>query len=289
MKTILVSGSAGFIGSLLMGKLQKSGFHVEGITKESVNPNYKIHKVNLQNLDSLKKIKTNKIDVAIHLAGKTEELDFLTMFQNNVISTINFLEYSISKKIKKFIFISGHNVYSPNLKLPIKENSSTIPNTNYGFTKLLAEHCVQYYSKKFNFEIIILRISFTYGLTQKPKKMISNLIKNYKSSKTISIHKYENGFQKIDFIHVSDVCDAIINSINTKNVKGIYNIASGQPHTIKDLVSIMQKIKNTKSKILIKQFNFKTNHTYYDISKAKKDLKFSPKISLEKGMGEFFR
>jgi len=285
---ILVSGSEGFIGSHLLAKLQKSGFNVEGVAKESVNPNYKIHKVNLQNLDSLKKIKTNKIDVAIHLAGKTEELDFLTMFQNNVISTLNFLEYSISKKIKKFIFISGHNVYSPNLKLPIKENSSTIPNTNYGFTKLLAEHCVQYYSKKFNLEIIILRISFTYGLTQKPKKMISNLIKNYKNSKTISIHKYENGFQKIDFIHVSDVCDAIINSINIKNVKGVYNIASGQPHTIKELVSIMQKIKSTKSKILIKQFNFKTNHTYYDISQAKKDLKFSPKISLEKGLGEFF-
>lgn len=284
---ILVSGSEGFIGSHLVDKLQKSGFN-EGATKESFKPNYKIYKVDLQNVDSLKKIKTNKIDVAIHLAGKTEELDFLTIFQNNVISTINFLEYSISKKIKKFIFISGHNVYSPNLKLPIKENSPTIPNTNYGFTKLMAEHCVQYYSEKFNLEIIILRISFTYGSNQKPKKMISKLIKNYKNSKNIFIYKYKNGFQKIDFIHVSDVCDAIINSINIKNVKGVYNIASGQPHTIKELISIMQKIKSTKSKILIKQFNFKTNHVYYDISQAKKDLKFSPKILLEQGLGEFF-
>lgn len=285
---ILVSGCTGFIGSNLVTKLLNSGFVVEGIAKKSPKSCYKIHKVDLQNLDSLKKIKTDKIDVVVHLAAKTDELDLLTMFTNNVISTMNLLEYSVSKKIKKFIFISGQNVYSSNLKLPIQEDNETFPNTNYGITKLIAEQYVQYYSEKFNLEVIILRVSYTYGQNQKQKKMIAKIINNYKKSNTIFLHKYKNGFQKIDFIHVSDVCDAIINSIKAKNISGIYNIASGKPYTILELVSIMKKIKKTKSKIRFKKFNSKTNHAYYNIKRAKKDLEFYPKISLEVGLTDFF-
>jgi UDP-glucose 4-epimerase len=285
---IIVSGCTGFIGSNLVTKLLNSGFVVKGIAKNASKSFYPIYNVDLQNLDSLKKIKADNIDVVVHLAAKTDELDLLTMFTNNVISTINLLEYSVSKKIKKFIFISGQNVYSQNLKLPIREDYETFPNTNYGITKLIAEQCVQYYSKKFNLKVIILRVSYTYGQNQKQNKMIAKIINCYKKSNTIFLHKYKNGFQKIDFIHVSDVCDAIINSIKAKNICGVYNIASGKPHTILDLISIMKKIRKTKSKILIKKVNSKTNHAYFNIKQAKKNLKFYPKISLDVGLTDFF-
>jgi nucleoside-diphosphate-sugar epimerase len=206
------------------------------------------------------------------------------MFSNNVIATQNFLEFAVKNNVKKFIFISAHNVYSPFLKLPISENASKSPNTNYGFTKLLSENLIEYYSKKFNLECIILRISFTYGDKQKNVKMLPKLIHNYKNSKNIILHKYRNGYQKMDLVHVSDVCDAIIQSIYLKKSFGIYNISSGNYCTIKDIITILKQNLESNSKISIKNIDNKINHFYYNISSATKELKFKPKISLETGI-----
>lgn len=286
---ILVSGSTGFIGSNLMNKLLSSGFTVEGISQKSYSTNYKLYKINLQNFNSLRNIKSKKkFDVIVHLAGNTEEKDFLTMFQNNVLTTLNLLEYAVSNKIQKFIFVSGHNVYSPSSILPIAEDFPKCPISNYGFTKLLSELCVQHYSKKFKLNTIILRVSYTYGRGQKRKRLISRLITDYKKSNSLNLHKYKNGFQKIDFIHVSDVCDAIINSIRTKKKFAVYNIASGKPHTVKDLVLILQKIKKIKPKIHVQKIRSNTIHSFYNIDLAKQELNFKPKIDLEMGLADFF-
>ncbi len=285
MKSVLISGCNGFISSNLIPKFLEKGYHIEGIAKKKSKSNYKIHQVNLTNNNSLSKIKS-KFDYIVHLAGESEENDFQSMFLNNVLGTQNLLEFALRKKIKKFIFISGHNVYSPFLKLPILENASKIPISNYGFTKLMSENLVEYYSKNFNLKSTILRISSTYGNNQKKEKMISKFINNYKNSKKIIIHKYLNGYQKMDLIHVDDVCDAIIKSINYNKSSTIFNISSGNSYTINDILSILQENLNSNSKIMIKKINQKTSHFKYDINLAKKELMFKPKISLEDGIKE---
>jgi nucleoside-diphosphate-sugar epimerase len=283
MKSILVSGSDGFIGSNLVTKLMGEGFNVEGLVKKKKNFDYTTHVCDLKNFTSITKIKS-KYDCLIHLAGETEENNFQSMFSNNVVGTQNFLEFALRNNIKKFIFISAHNVYSPFSKLPISENATKSPNTNYGFTKLLSENLVEYYSKKFKLKSIILRISFTYGNKQKKEKMLSKLISNYKNSKKIVLHKYINGFQKMDLIHVDDVCNAIKNSINLKKSFGVYNISSGEYSTINDIITILKQNIKSNPKISVKNINQKINHFQYDISLASKDLKFKPKIPLKTGI-----
>jgi len=80
------------------------------------------------------------------------------MFSDNVVTTLNILEFAREKRIKKFVFVSGHNVYSPSETLPIREDCTVEPFTNYGCTKLLSENLVTYYSYKFDIDAVILRI-----------------------------------------------------------------------------------------------------------------------------------
>jgi UDP-glucose 4-epimerase len=281
---LLVSGCTGFIGSNLLPKLTKLGHYVEGITRKPVKSDHKIHIVNLRSGQLDKKIKAKNFDAIIHLAADTDEKDLSSMFSDNVVTTLNILEFAREKKIKKFIFVSGHNVYSPSRDLPIREDYAVVPFTNYGCTKLLSENLVSYYNSKFDIDVIILRVSVTYGHGQPKRNTISKFIANYLNSKPIFLHKYQNGFQKVDLIHVSDVCDAIIKALDSKKKFAIYNIASGRPSTVKDISKILHLHNPSATKFKVQNVPKKAVHFYYDIESAKRELNFEPKISLEQGI-----
>ena len=109
-----------------------------------------------------------------------------------------------------------------------------------------------------------------------------------KFSDIITLHKYQNGFQLMDYIHVDDVCNAILLSCNTKIKYGIYNIASGKPITVERIGNILGNI--LKIKLIIKEIKSDTEHYFYDTSLAKKELKFIPKIKFnEKTMKNIIR
>ncbi|HYL67286.1 MAG TPA: NAD(P)-dependent oxidoreductase [Nitrosopumilaceae archaeon] len=280
---ILVSGCTGFIGSNLVPELQKLGHDVEGISRKPVNVNHKMYLADLRSNHLAKKIRTN-FDAIIHLAADTNEKDLSSMMSENVVTTLNILEFARQKNIKKFVFVSGHNVYAPSKILPIKENFPTLPFTNYGCTKLLSENLVSYYSSKFNLHAIILRVSVTYGNRYPKKNTIGKFINSYRKSRPIFLHRYKNGFQKVDLVNVYDVCDAIIKALSSKKKYAIYNIASGKAATVKDVIKILKNNIKSDSKISVKDIEKKAPHFYYDIETARKKLNFEPKISLEEGI-----
>ena len=135
---ILVSGCTGFIGSNLVSMLQEIGHEVEGISrKPAAGLNYKVHAIDLCSNHISRKIGTTDYDAVIHLAASTVEKDLPYMIKENVITTTNILEYARQWNIKKFIFVSGHNVYSRSKTLPIKEGFSTLPSTSFWCSMLL--------------------------------------------------------------------------------------------------------------------------------------------------------
>jgi UDP-glucose 4-epimerase len=281
---LLVSGCTGFIGSNLVPKLIEFGHQVEGISRKSSNSNQKIHIVNLRSGQLGKKIKAKNFDAIIHLAADTEEKDLPSMFSDNVVTTLNILEFAREKNIKKIVFVSGHNVYSPSKTLPIGEGFTTTPFTNYGCTKILSENLVTYYHYKFDIDVIILRVSVTYGNGQPKRNTISKFISDYKNSRAVFLHKYSNGFQKVDLIHVHDVCDAIIKALESKKEFAIYNIASGKPATVQDISKILRLHNQSTSRFLVQNLPKTAVHFYYDIESAKNELGFEPKISLKEGI-----
>ena len=276
---ILVTGGSGFIGSRLIKYLDSKGHKVYAIARNEVKSK---NVISISLLDKSKLnlfFKKNKFDVVIHLAALIDDSDPLDVFDNNCQSTINLLECCKSHNIQKIVYASTHAVYGSTKYVPIDENHPTTPMTNYAISKLIAENINKMYSNSHKMNIVILRITSVYGPGQPSNYMIPKMIKSCIKDKKILLHKYLNGYQIMDLIHVDDVCNAISLSCKANVKSGIYNIARGDPITVND---ISQKLSNIigVQKIIIKKIPREINHFYYDVSSAKSDLGFVAKTQL---------
>lgn len=277
MIKILVTGASGFIGSKLINFLIKNGYDVHGITNSQNNTNFKqLSLLDTTALDLY--LQKHNFDVVVHLGALIDSSDPLEILNSNYDSTLNLLNLCLKNNVTKFIFASSHAVYGKTHYLPIDENHKIDPKTPYGISKLMGENLCKLFHECYGLQTIILRISSTYGANQNIKKILPSLIKNSITNKQIILHKYRNGFQLMDMIHIDDVCYSILCSIRSKKSFGIYNIGTGQSVTVQSIAEELKKINNVK--ILIKKIPSNTNHFKYDTTKASSELKFKSKIQL---------
>ena len=147
------------------------------------------------------------------------------------------------------------------------------------------------FSKQNNFNFIILRFFNLYGIGQSIQYagVITKFLENIKNNTNLMI--YGKGDQTRDFIHVDDAIiafDLAIKNINEK-VGKIYNVGSGQSTTILELAQLLLKISRKDLKIIHKsELDGDIVHSLTSIDHITTDLGFSSKISLEKGLKQFF-
>jgi len=276
---ILITGATGFIGSNLIKFLRKKNENVVGLSKHGSHDK-KIYSISLYQKLALEKfLKKQKFDVVIHLAAQLNEKNPNIIFKENCYNTKNLLDCCIKNGVKRFVFASTHLVYAKSQYLPIDEYHKVCPLTNYAVSKLISENICKMYSTLYDLETIILRISSVYGIGQSDKYIMPTMIKNYLEKKLV-VHKYRNGYQLIDLIHVSDVCKALELSCKSKKL-GTFNIASGKPLTSVDIAKKILKLDGN-IKIITKKIPIETNHFFYNIEKARKELKFSSSIKISK-------
>ena len=272
---ILITGSSGFLGLKLIKYLNDKKMNTFGTS--STKNSHKITKISLYNSKSLEKFfSKNNFDVVIHLAAMIENGEPMKMFNSNCKTTINLLDNCVKNGVKKFIFSSSHAVYGKTDYLPIDETHSTNPKTNYGITKLICEQITKMYSHFYDITTLNLRLTSVYGKNQSKERIIPRIISSALKNKQMKLHKYANGFQVMDLLHIEDACHAIELACKSNIPSGTYNIASGNPITIEQISKIVSKI--TRKKFFeIQEINSETNHFFYDVSRSKKDWKFVPK------------
>lgn len=280
---ILITGADGFIGKNLLEYLSQKNISVIGISRKISNK--KLQKISLFNTKKLQSfIIRNKFDTVVHLAASINEEDPDTMLKNNYITTLNLL--NACKSINKFIFTSSHAVYGKSEYLPIDEKHPKNSVTNYGLSKIICENLCKMFHFSYNLDMHILRLSSVYGKSQTSKTLIPTLISNSINNKSIQLHQYKNGYQIMDLINIQDVCHAIYLSIKSKKSFGIYNIATENPITVKEIVDEINKIN--PSKITNKKISSNCNHFLYDTSKAKTELRFKSKINFKKSLSTLY-
>ena len=274
---VLVTGSTGFLGSYFMNKFNKKFNILHGLSRREQKQKDRFS-VKLSQDKKLEKLFLNhKYDVVIHLGATSKEKTKIQMLKENCYTTENLLQCCIKNNVKKIIFASATVIYDKAHYLPIDEIHPKRAKTNFIYSKIINEKICESYRTKYGIEVIVLRISSVYGPGQLEKFVIPTLIRNAVKNNAITLHKYQNGFQLMDFIHVDDVCNAIMLSCGTKINSGIYNIASGNTITVKQIGNLLRNILKIKS-IIIKEIKSETEHYFYDISLAKKELKFLPKM-----------
>ena len=297
MKSAIVTGGAGFIGSHVVEELLKKKFivyvidnltggRIENIKHLLKNNNFKfikkdIRSVKISNLKNLK-----QADYIFHFAGKGDIVPSINnpreYFETNVIGTINILELARKLKIKKFLYAASSSCYGI-AKVPTNEKNKISPLYPYASSKYQGEECTLHWSKVYDLPVISIRIFNAYGNRVKTTgaygAAFGVFLKQKISKMPFTI--VGDGNQKRDFLYVTDVAKAFILAAKSKYVNRVYNLGSGSPKTINYLIKLLDP--NSK-KIYLPFRPGEPKITWANIDKIKKELRWKPKVSFEKGV-----
>ena len=271
MTRILVTGSKGFIGKQVVEHLKSCDIISDSIDSK---------RIDLKDIEEVMKL--DKSDIVIHLGGKTiKGLEWNEYFHNNVIGTLNILEYCIKKNIKKMIFVSSY-VYGNPKYSPIDEKHPISPHNAYTRSKYLAEQLCEFFAKNSDLNVIILRPFNIFGKTLPKGFLISNLLKSIKTNEKITI---VNKNSRRDFLHVDDLIDVILKIKDYDCKFEIFNIGSGKSYSFNEIIEKIEKIEKIKLNVQYEEDkeNF-IEDIVADISKLKNKTKWNPMISFDEGL-----
>ena len=286
---ILVTGGAGFIGSYLSRELSRKHEVIVFDNlftgkKENLPEEMEFIKGDLRKICDLAKIP--EVDVVFHLASQTSasfsikspKLDV----EINILGTINLLNWCNEYGIKKVIYTSSAAVYGEPQYLPIDEEHPTNPISPYGISKLSAEKYVLLYRNS-----IVLRLANVYGkggAKEGEAGVIQIFAEKAKNREQLEI--FGDGTQTRDFINVKDAANACMLALSYEGKERIFNIGSGKETSVNELVELFKKYEpNLKVKYLRRR-NGDISRSYFDISRARKELNFIPRVKLEDGIKE---
>lgn len=299
---VLVTGTAGFVGSTLSERLLREGYDVIGV--DSLNDNYS-KKIKTTNLEGLLKHKNfiyiNKKIVDLDFPRETDGIEavfhqaatagvraswgsnFRDYVENNIISTQILLENLKHSKLKKFVYASSSSVYGDSQEFPLKISTLTKPISPYGVTKLAAENLVNTYYKNYGIPSISLRYFTVYGPRQRPDMGFHMFIHSAINDKVIRI--YGDGEQIRDFTYIDDIVEANILSLNTPKEFGIYNIGGGNITSINSILSMIEEITGKKLNMIYEEEQKgDVRKTQADISNSISDLNYNPEFDLNNGL-----
>ncbi|HTY76080.1 MAG TPA: GDP-mannose 4,6-dehydratase [Candidatus Nanoarchaeia archaeon] len=290
-KKILVTGGAGFIGYHLTKKLLEMGADVTVYDNMSNgkpenikdNPKAKFVKGDILDLKKLNSLPT--FDLIYHLAAQVVvpySMEKPTLdFENNARGTLNVLE-KVRKDKARLVFASSAAVYGNPEQLPTPETYGFHPFSCYGLSKVVGEEYSQIYTLQYGSKITIVRFSNVYG--SRCHGVISDFMdKLQKNPGKLEI--IGTGEQSRDFVHVLDICDALVLASGDNAVGKTFNLGLGETIKIIDLAKMMLKILNLTNKTYVtttgQSWQGDINTIWFDITKAKTELNWTPKIRIE--------
>lgn len=299
LKTALITGGAGFIGSHIVDLLLKkkikvflvddlSGGHLKNIKNHLKNKNLKFINKNINNLE-FKHLSSKKVDYFFHLAGKGDIVPSIEhpelYFETNVNGTLKMLQLARKLKVKKFVYAASSSCYGL-ASVPTKENHFLDPKYPYALSKLMGEQLCTHWSKVYNLPVISIRIFNAYGprvrTTGAYGAVFGVFFKQKLSNKPFTL--VGNGKQRRDFLYVDDIAEAFYLCAKSKIKNKIYNLGAGSPQSIIKLIKLIGG-----NYINIPKRPGEPECTWANISKIKKDIKWKPKIKFEDGVREMIK
>ena len=319
--SVLVTGSAGFIGMHTANALLKKNEEVIGIDNINdyydpelkrarleelhVNKNFYFEKLDFAVPGSLDLLiqKYPEIDRIIHLgaqAGVRYSIDNPHQYmQSNICGQLAILEFCKSKMrdsrpIKNFIYASSSSVYGSNKQIPFSINDNTDqPVSFYGATKKAGEVMAHSYAHLYQIPTIGLRFFTVYGPWGRPDMspyIFTNCILNEKPIKV-----FNKGEMMRDFTFIDDIVSGILGALDTPPINlsaspphKIYNLGNNKPVSLMNYINVIERACNKKAIIDLQPMQAgDVVQTYANIEESERDLGYAPTTSIDIGIPRF--
>lgn len=274
MKNLFITGGTGFVGRYFIKKALKKGYFIYATTRKK-NKNKKNLKWLKGNFSFNWKRQLKNSDILIHFASAgvyNKNLSYDYIFNVNVVQSLNLLINAINSGCKKWIIIGScsENIFENNFnKLNIYNNR----NFNYALSKYLFSCLAATIAKKFKCKCHIMKLFQVYGYGEKKGRLWTSLVNAAKKGNNLNLSM---GYQKRDFISVSDAVKLIIHSLqkfnkSSKSYVNYSHIGTGNNITVKDFAKKIWKQMKAKGRL---NFGKLKNADYSDyLSKKKLILK----------------
>lgn len=308
MATILLTGSAGFIGYWTAEALLKKGHTVIGVDnfnsyydvtlkrarQKRLEGRVKIHEFDIADGKAVSKMFDEyKIDQVCHLAaqaGVRYSIENPLVYESaNNLGTLNLLEACRHHGVKSFVFASSSSVYGGNTKIPFSETDNVDkPISLYAATKKYNELQAHTYHHLFGINCTGLRFFTVYGPWGRPDMALFKFTKAILKGEPIEV--YNHGKMKRDFTFVWDIADGVVAALEKNYPYEVFNLGNSNTVELSYFIECVEKElgKKAEKKMLPMQAG-DVPETFADIAKARKMLGFSPKVKIEQGIHEFLK
>jgi UDP-glucose 4-epimerase len=274
MANVLVTGGAGYVGSVCSAQLLEHGHNVIVLDDlssghaQAVPKGATLHEVDYgERADVAGLLRRSRIDAVFHFAAKASIPESVSnpglFFEVNVASAITFLETLRAFGIKKFVFSSSAAVYGNPERLPIEEDHPKEPINSYGESKLMLERVLQWYTSAYGWTVIAFRYFNAAGATESsgedhwPETHIIPLLLQTAAGERSHFEIYGDDYSTPDgtcirdYVHVSDIAAAHLVALDAPAVAGMqtYNIGSGHGYSVRELIRVAEKVTETKIRV----------------------------------------
>ncbi|MFN5195327.1 MAG: NAD-dependent epimerase/dehydratase family protein [Cyanobacteriota bacterium] len=294
MKTVLVIGGCGFIGSHIVDQLQRQGLAVRVLSRRPETFREPVPGVDyvLGSMadDDLLDVALEGVDAVIHTASsmvpQTSNLKPVADITENLISSVQLFQKMKAAGVGKLVFLSsGGTVYGIPRQSPLAEDHPLRPISSYGVVKVAIENYIQMFSSLHGLEACILRPSNPYGPRQ-GRTGLQGVIGVYlsKIARNEPLEVWGDGTVIRDFIYVEDLAELCVLAIRSP-INGVFNAGSGLGVSIGEIIDLLARMLGRDFDLIHKQArNFDVPANVLDISKVMRTLNWSPKTSLEVGI-----
>lgn len=300
MRTVTVTGCAGFIGSHLVERLLRTGHHVVGIDRRGPDDpeaganlqaalgNPRFHFVQGELADLPLGDLLAGAEQVVHLAARPGTRDgwgpsFAGYVRDNIIATQHLLEAVVAAGVRRLVFASTSAVYGE-APLPLRETGPTRPVSPYGITKVAAEQLVRLYGRQRGLDWVILRYFSVYGPRQRPDMAFRRMMEAVKAGEEVVL--YGTGDQTRDFTYVGDVVAATVRALKADDAAGhTINIGGGSPVTMNQALAELERLSGRPLQVRrVPGPPGEMEHTAADNRRARRLLDWKPRVGLDAGL-----
>lgn len=297
MAKILVTGGAGFIGSHVVDLFVSKGYEVVVVDNLStgqtsnLNPAARFYQMDIRDSRIREVFEQESPDFISHHAAQRDVrrsvVEPLLDAEINILGSINLIECARAFNVRHFLYIStGGAVYGEPERLPCDETHPINPICQYGASKHTVEHYLYMYLVNYGLNYTVLRYPNVFGPRQDPHGeagVVAIFTGKMLAGEPVTING--DGEQTRDFVYVGDCAHANHLALTVDHQPGIYNLGWGRPTSINEIFTGLAKATNYGQSAVFGPAKLgETRHIYLDASKAKRELGWAPRISLEEGL-----